>query len=83
MRSSVAEQSFMSAATTKAPAAARLRANSWPSPRAAPVMTTTLSRTANSVVLSAIASFPEVSLLRLSAPWLFLLFEPEFSASEP
>src|SRR5260370_10454356 len=50
MKSSVAEQSFMSAATTNAPAADRLRANSCPSPRAAPVMMTTLSRTVNSVV---------------------------------
>src|SRR5690242_970104 len=56
IRSSVAEQSFVSAVTTRAPAAARLRANSCPIPRAAPVITTTLSRTANSVVLSGIAS---------------------------
>src|SRR5947209_13448277 len=40
--SRVAAQSLMSAATTQAPAAARLRANSWPRPRAAPVIATTL-----------------------------------------
>src|SRR5260370_41923371 len=44
-RSRVAEQSLTSAAMTRAPAAARLRANSCPSPRAAPVIATTLSRT--------------------------------------
>src|SRR5216683_8272927 len=45
MSSSVAAQSLMSAAITRAPASARLRANSWPRPRAAPVIATTLSRT--------------------------------------
>src|SRR5579863_9026648 len=43
--SSVAAQSLMSAAITRAPAAARLFANSWPRPRAAPVTSTTLSPT--------------------------------------
>src|SRR5436309_4920097 len=42
--SRVAAQSLMSAAITRAPVAARLRANSWPRPRAAPVIATTLSR---------------------------------------
>jgi len=55
-RSSVAEQSLMSAAITRAPAAARLRANSWPRPRAAPVIATTLSRTSMSVSASLRAS---------------------------
>src|ERR1041384_2445787 len=44
-RSSVSAQSLTSAATIWAPAAARLRANSWPRPRAAPVIATTLSVT--------------------------------------
>src|SRR5260370_34773811 len=35
----------MSAAIPRAPAPARLLANSWPRPRAAPVIATTLSRT--------------------------------------
>jgi hypothetical protein len=72
MRSSVAEQSFMSAATTNAPAADRLRANSCPIPRAAPVMTTTLSRTAKSVVLSAIASFSRS--FTLASPGILAVF---------
>src|SRR5215471_14597776 len=44
MKSSVVEQSLTSAATIEAPAAARLRANCCPLPRAAPVMITTLER---------------------------------------
>jgi hypothetical protein len=43
--SRVAAQSLISAAITRAPAVARLQANSWPRPRAAPVIATTLPRT--------------------------------------
>src|SRR5215471_7009878 len=52
MRPSVAEQSFTSAATTQARAAARLCANCCPIPRAAPVTMTTFSATSNTVLLS-------------------------------
>jgi hypothetical protein len=45
IRSSVTEQSLMSAVTIEAPSVARLRANSCPIPRAAPVTMTTLPRT--------------------------------------
>src|SRR5579884_307206 len=50
--STVSVQSLMSATTTFAPAAARLRANSRPSPRAAPVIATTLSRTSMAALCS-------------------------------